>query len=91
MAWDRKRINNEIMQLKSFNWTGKENLLIFKCYKVFINLGLLISLRVTEYCPSDPFMFYLSLPNKHTKALVDNPFHQKKISGVWGYVFGTGK
>ena len=42
MAWDRKRINNEIMQLKSFNWTGKENLLIFKCYKVFINLGLLI-------------------------------------------------
>ena len=30
MPWDRKRINNEIMQLKAFNRAGKENLLIVK-------------------------------------------------------------
>ena len=28
MPWDRKRINNEIMQLKTFNGAVKENLLI---------------------------------------------------------------
>ena len=28
MPWDKKRINNEIMQLKTFNRAGKENLLI---------------------------------------------------------------
>ena len=43
----------------------------------------------TEYSTSDPFMFYRSLPDKHTNALVQNPFRQKKISGVWGHVFGT--
>ena len=30
MSWDKKRINNEIMQLKTFNSAGKENLLIIK-------------------------------------------------------------
>ena len=30
MPWNRKEINNEIMQLKTFNGTGKENLLIIK-------------------------------------------------------------
>ena len=30
MPWDRKGINNEIMQLKTFNGAGKENLLIIK-------------------------------------------------------------
>ena len=30
MPWERKAINNEIMQLKRFNGTGKENLLISK-------------------------------------------------------------
>ena len=34
-------------------------------------------------------MFYPSLSNKHTNPLVENPFRQKKISGVWGQVFGT--
>ena len=30
MSWDKKRINNEIMQLKTFNSAGKENLFIIK-------------------------------------------------------------
>ena len=30
MPWDKKGINNEIMQLKTFNRAGKENLLIIK-------------------------------------------------------------
>ena len=30
MPWDRKGINNEIMQLKTFNGAGKENLLLIK-------------------------------------------------------------
>ena len=30
MPWDRKGINNEILQLKTFNGAGKENLLIIK-------------------------------------------------------------
>ena len=30
MPWDRKRINDEIMQLKTFNGSDKENLLIMK-------------------------------------------------------------
>ena len=30
MPWDRKVINNEIMQLKTFHGAGKENLLIIK-------------------------------------------------------------
>ena len=43
MAWDRKGINNEIIQLKTFNRAGKENLLTIK-FKVSRNLGLLIFL-----------------------------------------------
>ena len=39
MSWDKKRINNEIMQLKTFNSAGKENLLIIKLSR---KLGLLI-------------------------------------------------
>ena len=27
--------------------------------------------------------------DKHTNAVVESPFRQKKISGVWGHVFGT--
>ena len=30
MPWDRKGINNEIMQLKTFKRAGKENLFIIK-------------------------------------------------------------
>ena len=30
MPWDRKGINNEIMQFKTFNGAGIENLLIIK-------------------------------------------------------------
>ena len=30
MPWDKKGINNEIMQLKTFHGAGKENLLMIK-------------------------------------------------------------
>ena len=30
MPWDKKGINNEIIQLKTFNRAGKENLLMIK-------------------------------------------------------------
>ena len=43
--------------------------------------------------PSIPQVILLcftpSLPNKHMNALVENPFRQKNISGVWGHVFGS--
>ena len=32
MPWDRKGINNEIMQLKTFNRADKESFLIIKFY-----------------------------------------------------------
>ena len=35
------------------------------------------------------FLYFTPPPNTHTKTLVENPFCQKKISGVSGHVFGT--
>ena len=77
-----------IMQLKTFNRIDKENLLTIK-FQSIQNLDLLIFPAGHQYSTSDPFILYPSLPNKHTNALVENPFRQKKISGVWEHVFGT--
>ena len=77
-----------IMQLKTFNRIDKENLLTIKFQRIQ-NLDLLIFPAGHQYSTSDPFILYPSLPNKHTNALVENPFRQKKISGVWEHVFGT--